>query len=75
MKHTRKILLLSLMLVGMPFVWNGCVGYVGGGGGGGYYGPRGVWFQDDVWVDGGGRGWYGGHGGGGGVHPGGGGRR
>jgi predicted enzyme related to lactoylglutathione lyase len=75
MKHTRKILLLSLMLVGMPFVWNGCVGYVGGGGGGGYYGPSGVWFQDDVWVDGGGRGWYGGHGGGGGVHPGGGGRR
>jgi hypothetical protein len=32
-----------------------------------------VWFRDDVWVDGGGRGWYGGHGNEGYVHPGGGG--
>jgi hypothetical protein len=70
MKHTRKILLFSLMMIGMPFVWNGCVGYVGDGPA---YGGGGVWFHDDVWVDGGGRGAYG-HGGGY-VHPGGGGRR
>ena len=70
MKHTRKILFCSLMLIGMPFAWTGCVG-VGYDGGG--YGGGGVWFQDDVWVNGGGRGWYGGHGNGAYVHPGGGG--
>jgi hypothetical protein len=72
MKHTRKILLFSLMLIGMSFAWNGCIGVVGDGGG---YGGGGVWFHDDAWVDGGGRGWYGGHGGGAYVHPGGRGRR
>jgi hypothetical protein len=69
MKHTRHILLFSLILIGMPFAWNGCVGYVGDGGGG--YESGGVWFHDDVWVDGGGRGWYGGHGGDAYAHPGG----
>jgi hypothetical protein len=68
MKHTRKILLSSLMVIGMTFVFNGCVGYVGDGPA---YGGGGVWFHDDVWVDGGGRGWYGDHGGNGYVHPGG----
>jgi len=68
MKHTRKILLLSLMVIALPLAWTGCIGYVGGGGGG-YYGSGGVWIHDDVWVDGGGRGWYGR--GGGYVHPGG----
>lgn len=63
MKHIHKILLGSLFLIGLQFAVSGCVGYVGGGGGGG------PWFHDDVWVDGGGRGWYGG--GGAYVHPGG----
>ncbi len=64
MKHTRKILLSFLFVVAAQLVGGGCVGYVGGGGYGG-----GPWFHDDVWVDGGGRGWYGN--GGGYVHPGG----
>jgi len=59
MKHTRSILLLSLLVMAMPLAWSGCVGVVGGGG---YYDSGGVWIHDDVWVDGGGRGWYG-HGG------------
>ena len=33
MKHTRSILLFSLMIMAMPLAWTGCVGYVGGGGG------------------------------------------
>ena len=66
MKHTRNTLLFLLMLGGVQLAWTGCVGYVGGGDGGAY---GNVWFHDDVWVDGGGRGWYGGHGGY--VHPGG----
>jgi hypothetical protein len=69
MKHLRKILLGSLILVGLPLGWTGCVG-----GGGVVYGG-GPWFGDGVWVDGGGRGWYGGHGGDAYVHPGGGGGR
>jgi hypothetical protein len=71
MKHTRKIILGYLVLVGMQFVGAGCVAEVGGGGVA--YGPD-IWVHDDVWVDGGGRGWYGGHSGGY-VHPGGGWRR
>ncbi len=61
------------MLIGSLAIWTGCVGVVGDGGGVAYGG--GPWFHDDVWVDGGGRGWYGGHDGGhdrGYVHPGGG---
>jgi hypothetical protein len=61
MKHSRKILLGAFLLLALQ-AWTGCI--VPGGGGGG------VWFHDDVWVDGGGRGWYGGHGGGAYVHPG-----
>jgi hypothetical protein len=67
MKHTRSILLCCLMVIVVPLAWTGCVGVVGGGG---YYSPGGVWIHDDVWIDGGGRGWYG-RGGGGYVHPGG----
>ena len=70
MKHIRKILFSSLGVIALQLVISGCVGYVGGGGGDG---GGGVWFRDDVWVDGGGRGWYGGHGNEGYVHPGGGG--
>jgi hypothetical protein len=66
MKHAKKILASSLVLILLQIVGAGCVGYVGGGGGG-------PWVHDDVWIDGGGRGWYGG--GGGYVHPGGGWRR
>jgi hypothetical protein len=47
-----------LLTIGLQFAGSGCVGYVRGGGA--YYGPD-VWVHDDVWVDGGGRGWYGGH--------------
>jgi len=71
MKHLRKILLSSLLLISLPLAWTGCVGYVGDSGGV-VYGGGGPWFNG-VWVDGGGRGWYGGHGGDAYVHPGGGG--
>jgi hypothetical protein len=67
MKRALRILILTLALGGTPLAWNGCVGYVGGGGG--YYSGD-VWFHDDVWVDGGGRGWYGRRDGGY-IHPGG----
>jgi len=71
MKPIQKILLGSLLLVGLQFAWTGCIGVEGDGGV--VYGS-GPWFQDGIWLDGGGRGWYGGHGGGGAyVHPGGGG--
>jgi len=55
MRHTRKILLGLVMVIGLQFAGSGCVGYVDGGGV--YYGPD-VWVHDDVWIDGGGRGWY-----------------
>jgi hypothetical protein len=71
MKTTRKILLGSLILIGLQFAWTGCVVPVGGAGV--IYGGN-PWFQDDVWLDGGGRGWYGGNGGGAYVHPNGGNR-
>ncbi len=67
MKSLPKILLFFLLAVGAQLAWSGCVAEVGGGG---YYRTGGVWIQDDVWLDGGGRGWYG-HGGY--AHPGGGG--
>jgi len=70
MKHLLNILLVSLILIGLPLAWTGCVGYAGGGGV--VYGG-GPWFHDDVWVDGGGRGWYGGHAGAAYAHPSGGG--
>lgn len=60
--RTRRILLASLAMIGLLIAWTGCVGPGGGGGGG-------VWFQDDTWVDGGGRAWYGGNGGAAYVHP------
>jgi hypothetical protein len=66
MKHTRKILLSTLILIGLQFGLTACVGP--GGGGAVVYGG-GPWFGDGVWIDGGGRGWYGN--GGGYVHPGG----
>jgi len=72
MKNTRTILLGSLILIGMPLAWTGCVGTVDGGGV--VYGD-GPWIQEGVWIDGGGHGWYGGHGGAAYVHPGGGGDR
>jgi len=56
MKHSRKFLFGSLLLVSLLFVWTACIVPVGGG-----------------WHDGGGRGWYGEHGGHGYIHPGGGG--
>jgi len=71
MKHLHKILYASLILVALPFAWTGCVGYAGGERGV-VYGGGGPWFHDDVWVDGGGRGWYGGHSGEAYAHPGGG---
>jgi hypothetical protein len=70
MKHTQKILLGCLLIVGLQFAWTGCVVPVEGRGG---YGG-GPWFGEGVWLDGGGRGSYG-HGGGAYVHPGGGGGR
>jgi hypothetical protein len=66
MKQKNTILSLSLMLIALPLVWSGCIGFVGGGGYGG------GWYHDGGWVDGGGRG---GFGGGAYVHPGGFGRR
>ncbi len=60
----------ALMLAGLPLAWMGCVGP--GGGGEVVYGG-GTWFGDGAWVDGGGRGWDGGHDDRGYVHPGGGG--
>jgi hypothetical protein len=72
MKHLRSSILLSFLVLGvLQIAGTGCVAEVGGGGGVIY--NDGPWFHDDVWVDGGGRGWYG-HGGGY-VHPGGGWRR
>jgi len=71
MKHLRKVLLGSLFAIAMPFAWTGCVGYAGDAGVV-VYGGGGPWFHDGGWVDGGGRGWYGGHGGDAYVHPGGG---
>jgi hypothetical protein len=67
-KTTRNILLLSLVLTGLQFAWTGCVGVVGVDGGVVY--GDGPWFREGPWLDGGGRGWYGGHRGGY-VHPGG----
>ncbi len=68
MKHTRNILLGSLLVVAAQLAGSGCVGYVGDGGGGGVvYGPD-VWVGGGGWVDGGGRGWYG-RSSGGYVHP------
>lgn len=58
MKPTRKILLGSLILVGLQFGLSSCItdAYVGTGV---YYGPqRNPWFRDDAWVDG--HRWYGG---------------
>jgi hypothetical protein len=60
MKHTRKIFLGSLIIVGLSFGLGGCIadGYVGVSEGV-YYGPRyrDPWFRDDPWVDG--HRWYG----------------
>jgi len=68
MKTLRKILLGSLLLIGLQLAWTGCI-VPGGGTGGVIYGGN-PWFRDDGWLDGGGRGWYGGNGGGGAyVHP------
>ena len=71
MKSIQKTVLLAFLLTGLQFALSSCVGVVGVDGGV-VYGDR-PWFGDGVWLDGGGRGWYGGHDGGGYVHPGGGG--
>jgi hypothetical protein len=73
MKTTYKIILGSLVLMGLQFAWSGCVADVGveGGGGGVYYGG-GPWFNDGPWIDGGywhGGGRGGGDRGGGYIHP------
>ena len=70
MKHTRSIFLGFLMVAAAQFVGSGCVGYVGDDGGdyGVVYGGPDVWVHDDVWLNGGGRGWYG-HDRGAYVHP------
>jgi hypothetical protein len=60
MKPTRKILLGSLILIGLQFLLSSCLtdAYVGVGTGV-YYGPgRDPWFRDDPWMDG--HRWYGG---------------
>jgi hypothetical protein len=73
MKHKNKLIFAALLLIGLQLgSMTGCVGYAGGGDGGVYYGGD-PWFHGDVIVNGGGRGWFGGHGGY--VHPGGGGFR
>jgi hypothetical protein len=56
MKNTKKILLGTLILVGLQFGLFGCIVPVGGRGGG--------WYHDGPWMDGG-RGGFG-HGD---VHP------
>jgi hypothetical protein len=56
MKNIKKILLGTLILVGLQFGLFGCIVPVGGRGGGG-------WVHDGPWMDGG-RGGFGG-----GVHP------
>ena len=67
MKSIRKILFSSLIMIGLMSAWTGCVGVgVGVRGNVGYGDP---WYRDGVWLDGGGRGWYGG---GAYIHPGGG---
>lgn len=76
MNSLRLISNYFLFIVAIGVGVAGCVGYVDSGGGG-YVGTGGVWIADGPWMDGGGRGFYGGHGGGFGggyVHPGGGGR-
>jgi len=44
MKHIKKILLGTLIMVGLQFGMSGCVGYVGGGGG--------PWYHDGPWMEG-----------------------
>jgi hypothetical protein len=71
MKSIRKFLVGSLMLIGLPFVWYGCVG-PGGGGSVVVYGDGPSWFGGGGWLDGGGRGSYADRGGAGRssyVHP------
>ena len=68
MKHIRTPGPRSAIVLGLLFLSAGCVGP---GGGGVVYGG-GTWFDDGVWVEGGGRGWYGGNRGAAYVHPGGG---
>jgi hypothetical protein len=72
MKHTNKLLSAALALAGLNLaVMTGCVG--GGGyaevdSGPGYYGD-GPWIDSSVVVEGGGRGWFGGHRDNAYVHP------
>jgi len=49
MKHFKKILLGTLVLLGLQWGPMGCVGEVGGGG---YY-REGPWYHDGPWMDGG----------------------
>jgi len=69
MKPLHKLILGSILLSSLPLAWIGCVGVAGSGEV--VYGD-GPWFRNDIWLDGGGRGWYGGNRGGAYVHPGGG---
>ena len=50
MKHIRKILLTSMILIGLGLGLGSCVGYVDGGRGG-YYGHD-RWYHDGPWMDG-----------------------
>lgn len=65
-KHTIDILFGTVIIAGCTLAWSGCVASADVVEPAGY---GGVWFHDDAWVDGGGRGWYGGHDDRGYVHP------
>jgi hypothetical protein len=59
MKHTRSLFLGTMAIMAAQWAGSGCAVGVGDGGGYGVaYGPD-VWVHDDVWLNGGGRGWYG----------------
>jgi hypothetical protein len=49
MKNIKRILLGTLVLLGLQFVLLGCLVGVGGGG----YRGGGPWFHDGPWMDGG----------------------
>ena len=58
MKNIKKILLGTLILLGLQFGLAGCIAEVGGRG----HGGGGPWVHDGPWMDGG-------RGGGGEIHP------
>ena len=70
MKNSYKFIAASLLFIGLNLGGlTGCVGGYVATGGGVYYGGD-PWIRNDVVIEGGGRGWYGGdHRGGAYVHP------